>query len=114
MAAWLRQWQVQRVVMESTSTYWKEVYYLLEAEEFDCWLVNAREVKNVPGRANTDLLTELPQGLRGGCVPAGARLARFAARDQRWRTPAGFGGAGDAESGCFGGHRRSVPALSAG
>ena len=54
MAAWLRHWQVQRVVMESTSTYWKGVYYLLEAEGFDCWLVNAREVKNPPGRAKTD------------------------------------------------------------
>lgn len=54
MAAWLRQWQVQRVVMESTSSYWKGVYYLLEAEGFQCWLVNAREVKNVPGRAKTD------------------------------------------------------------
>src|SRR6185503_19309800 len=51
LAAWLRHWHVQRVVMESTSTYWKGVYYLLEAEGFDCWLVNAREVKNVPGRA---------------------------------------------------------------
>lgn len=54
MVAWFRHWQVQRVVMESTSTYWKGVYYLLEAEGFDCWLVNAREVKNVPGRAKTD------------------------------------------------------------
>lgn len=54
MAGWLRHWQVQRVVMESTSTYWKGVYYLLEAEGFDAWLVNAREVKNVPGRAKTD------------------------------------------------------------
>ena len=54
MVAWLRQWRVQRVVMESTSTYCKGVYYLLEAEGFDCWLVNAREVKNVPGRAKTD------------------------------------------------------------
>ena len=40
--------------MESTSDYWKGVYYLLEAEGFECWLVNAREVKNVPGRAKTD------------------------------------------------------------
>src|SRR6187431_2591090 len=54
MVAWLRQWGVQRAVMESTSTYWKGVYYLLEAEGFECWLVNAREVKNVPGRAKTD------------------------------------------------------------
>ncbi|HUE32971.1 MAG TPA: IS110 family transposase, partial [Mycobacterium sp.] len=54
MAAWLRRWGVQPVVMESTSTYWKGVYYLLEAEGFDCWLVNARAVKNVSGRAKTD------------------------------------------------------------
>jgi transposase len=54
MAIWLRQWGIERVVMESTSDYWKGVYYLLEAEGFDCWLVNAREVKNVPGRAKTD------------------------------------------------------------
>ena len=114
LAAWLRQWRVQRVVMESTNTYWKGVYYLLEAEEFDCWLVNAREVKNVPGRAKTDLLTELPQAVGGGCVPGGVGLARFAARDERWRTAAGFGCASGAGSGCFGGHRRSLPALSAG
>jgi hypothetical protein len=31
MVGWLRHWQVQRVVMESTSTYCKGVYYLLEA-----------------------------------------------------------------------------------
>jgi transposase len=41
-------------VMEATGDYWKGVYYLLEAEGFECWLVNAREVKNVPGRAKTD------------------------------------------------------------
>jgi transposase len=54
LADWLRCCQVTRVVMESTSSYWKGVYYLLEAEGFECWLVNAREVKNVPGRAKTD------------------------------------------------------------
>src|SRR6202008_5170557 len=59
MVSWLRQWGVQRVVMESTSTYWKGVYYLLEATGFECWLVNAREVKNVPGRAKTDRADQL-------------------------------------------------------
>jgi len=54
LADWLRSWGVTRVVMESTSAYWKGVFYLLEAEGFDCWLVNAREVKNVPGRPKTD------------------------------------------------------------
>jgi transposase len=54
LADWLHSWGVTRVVMESTSAYWKGVYWLLEAEGFDCWLVNARDVKNVPGRPKTD------------------------------------------------------------
>jgi transposase len=54
LADWLQCWGVTRVVMESTSDYWKGVYWLLEAEGFECWLVNAREVKNVPGRPKTD------------------------------------------------------------
>jgi len=40
---------VIRVVVESTSTYRKPPFYLLEAS-CECWLVSAREVKNVPGR----------------------------------------------------------------
>jgi hypothetical protein len=105
---------VERVVMEATSDYWKPVFYLLEAHGLDPWLVNAREVKSVPGRAKTDVLTELLQGFWGGCVLRGVRLARFAARDRRWRTAAGFGGAGGAGAGWSGGDRRSVPAVSAG
>jgi transposase len=54
LADWLHSWCVTRVVMESTSAYWKGVFYLLEAEGFDCWLVNARDAKNVPGRPKTD------------------------------------------------------------
>ncbi|MGW5365728.1 IS110 family transposase [Actinopolymorpha pittospori] len=54
MSDWFRIWGVTRVVMESTSDYWRGAYYLLEAAGFECWLVNAREVKNVPGRAKTD------------------------------------------------------------
>jgi transposase len=54
LADWLRCNQVTTVVMESTSDYWKGVYYLLEAEGFDCQLANAREIKNVPGRPKTD------------------------------------------------------------
>jgi transposase len=42
---------VQRVVLESTSDYWRIWFYLLEAAGLDVWLVNARDVKNVPGRA---------------------------------------------------------------
>jgi transposase len=45
---------VQRVVMEATSSYWKPFFFLLEARGLECWLVNARQVKNVPGRPKTD------------------------------------------------------------
>ena len=47
---------VDRVVMEATSDYWKPVFYLLEAHGLDPWLVNARDVKHLPGRPKTDVL----------------------------------------------------------
>jgi transposase len=47
---------VTRVVMEATSDYWKGVFYLLEAHGFETWLVNARDVKHLPGRPKTDTL----------------------------------------------------------
>jgi hypothetical protein len=104
--------RVTCVVIESTAAYWKPFYFLLD-DALNVMLVNARHVRNVPGR-KSDLLTELPQGFGGGCVPGGVGLARFAARDRRWRSAAGFGGAGGAGSGWFGGDRRPVPAVSAG
>jgi transposase len=42
--------QVTCVVMEATSDYWKPFYYLLEDAGFEVMLVNARHVKNLPGR----------------------------------------------------------------
>jgi hypothetical protein len=47
---------VTRVVMEATSDYWKPVFYLLEAQGFEVWLVNAKDVKHLPGRPKTDRL----------------------------------------------------------
>jgi len=47
---------VELVVMEATGTYWKPFFYLLEARGLTVWLVNARDVKNVPGRPKTDRL----------------------------------------------------------
>jgi hypothetical protein len=104
--------QVSCVVLESTSDYWKPFYYLLE-EQLPVMLVNAKAARNVPGR-KTDLLTELSRRVWGGCVPGGVGLARFAARDGRWRSAAGFGRVGGAGSGWFAGDRRPVPAVSAG
>ena len=47
---------VSRVVMEATSDYWKSPFYLLEAHGLDVWLVNAKDVKHLPGRPKTDRL----------------------------------------------------------
>jgi transposase len=56
MADHLRHLGVTRVVMEATSDYWKPVFYLPEAVGFETWLVNARDVKHLPGRPKTDKL----------------------------------------------------------
>jgi len=47
---------VEKVVLESTSDYWRPFFYLLESAGLDVALVNARDVKNAPGRPKTDRL----------------------------------------------------------
>jgi transposase len=46
---WLKAHRVSQVAMEATGVYWKPVWAILE-DDFDCLLVNARHVKQVPGR----------------------------------------------------------------
>ena len=48
---------VTRVVMEATSDYWRPAFCLLEAVGFEAWLVNARDVKHLPGQAARRLLS---------------------------------------------------------
>lgn len=45
---------IERVVVESTSDYWRPFVYLFQAAGLTTWLVNARDVKQVPGRRKTD------------------------------------------------------------
>jgi len=45
---------IEMVTLESTSDYWRIFYYLLEACGLPIQLVNARDVKNVPGRPKSD------------------------------------------------------------
>ncbi len=45
---------IQRLVVESTSDYWRTWYYLAEAAGLQVWLVNAKDVKHLPGRGKSD------------------------------------------------------------
>jgi transposase len=49
LADWLRQQGITHVAMESTGTYWKPVWAVLDGE-FDLTLCNAAHIKQVPGR----------------------------------------------------------------
>jgi hypothetical protein len=68
----LRALGVTRVVTEATSDHWKPVFYLLEAQQFEPWPVNAKDVKHLPGRPKTDKLDAC------GCArsPSGRCCAR--------------------------------------
>jgi transposase len=55
LADWLEACGVTTVAMESTGVYWIPLYEILEARGLEVLLVNARHVKNVPGR-KTDVL----------------------------------------------------------
>ena len=50
LADWLATCRVTSVAMESTGVYWIPLYEILEGRGFEVVLVNARHVKNVPGR----------------------------------------------------------------
>ncbi len=55
MCQFLQQHQIDLVVMESTGVYWKSIYASIIGRDLKPWVVNARHVKNVPGR-KTDTL----------------------------------------------------------
>src|SRR4051794_2997693 len=77
MVAWLLSQGVTHVTMEATGIYWKPIFHALcESERpLDVLLVNARHVKNVPGRKSDALdavwLAELTECglLRGSFIP---------------------------------------------
>ena len=47
---WLKQGGCQKVAMESTASFWKPLYNIFEVSEISAMIVNARHMKNVPGR----------------------------------------------------------------
>ncbi len=71
---WLLSFGVIQVAMESTGEYWKPIYNILE-ENFEVLLVNARHIKQIPGRKtdvmDAEWIAELLQHglLRGSFIP---------------------------------------------
>ncbi len=71
---WFSAFGVTQVVMEATGVYWKPVWAVLE-DSFECLLVNARHVKQVPGRKtdvkDAEWLCQLAEAglLRASFVP---------------------------------------------
>jgi transposase len=50
LAHWLKQCDIRTVAMEATGVYWIPLFQILEERGMEVCLVNARHVKNVPGR----------------------------------------------------------------
>lgn len=50
LADWLKEGGCEMVAMESTASYWKPLYNILESSDLNAMVVNARHMKAVPGR----------------------------------------------------------------
>lgn len=74
LAAWLLEWDIEPVAMESTGVYWIPVWNILQ-DRFKLMLVNAQHIKKVPGRktdvTDSEWIAQLHQCglLRGSFVP---------------------------------------------
>ncbi|AZR73922.1 transposase [Anoxybacter fermentans] len=73
---WIKQNKCSCVAMESTGVYWKPIYNLLEVEQIETLVVNARHIKAVPGRKtdvkDAEWIAELLQYglLKGSYIPS--------------------------------------------
>ena len=84
LAEWLEACRVKTVAMEATGVYWIPIYEILEERGIEVLLVNARHVKNVPGRksdvTDCEWLRELHSvGLLRGSFRPTAEIARATA-----------------------------------
>lgn len=73
---WLKEEGCEKVAMESTGSYWKPIYNLLEMEEIPAIVVNAQHIKAVPGRKtdvkDAEWIAELLRHglLKGSYIPS--------------------------------------------
>jgi transposase len=78
LSDWLTSKQITHVAMESTGEFWKPIYNLLEGN-FELLVVNAKHIKNVPGRKtdvkDAEWIAELLRHglIRGSFIPPQAQ-----------------------------------------
>lgn len=76
---WLKSGECEMVAMESTGSYWKPLYNVLESSEMPCMVVNAHHIKAVPGRktdvADAEWIADLLQHglLKASFIPKKAQ-----------------------------------------
>jgi hypothetical protein len=63
LADWLQQCGIRTVAMESTGVYWIPIFQILEDRGLEVCLVNARHLRNVPGRKTDDHKRSRPVNL---------------------------------------------------
>ena len=79
MAEWLIEGGCEQVAMESTGSYWKPLYNILESSGLSAIVVNARHMKAVPGRktdaSDAEWIADLLQHglLKASFIPDKAR-----------------------------------------
>lgn len=80
MVDWIKSKGCTHVAMESTASFWKPIYNLLELEDIQTLVVNAKHMKNVPGRKTDVKDAEWIAGLLRHGLLQGSYIP---ARDQR-------------------------------
>lgn len=71
LSSWLKENGCEMVAMESTASYWKPLYNILEAEGIPAMVVNAQHIKALPGRKTDTLDAEwIADLLRHGLLRA--------------------------------------------
>ena len=76
LADWLKEGNCEMVAMESTASYWKPLYNILESSDLKAIVVNAHHMKAVPGRKtdvkDAEWIADLLQHglLRASYIPA--------------------------------------------
>ena len=71
LSSWLKENKCEMVAMESTASYWKPLYNILEAQDMKAMVVNAQHIKALPGRKTDTLDAEwIAELLRHGLLRA--------------------------------------------